>query len=167
MYLDSDEVIENSESLKNKISTFQQNEKIKAVISSGYKNPPGYGFINHYINEYGDPFSFFIYRQSKDASYFIKELKGSYPKVSENNQNIVFDFSNIRPLPIMELVAMGSILDLKYLRENFPDLNKNKYLIPHFFYLLTLNKCLVAINKNDTLLHYSSENLQRFLKKIA
>ena len=78
MYLDSDEEIENPDSLKIKISAFLSNQtslllrnkKIRAVTSSGYKNPDNYPAISRYLNEFGDPFSYFFYKSTMNNKFF-------------------------------------------------------------------------------------------------
>ncbi len=74
MYLDSDEELDNSDSLKRKISAFVSDKRIKAVISTGYKNPKNFPFINRYINEFGDPFSFSSIDPPKALNYFLKNF---------------------------------------------------------------------------------------------
>src|SRR3989344_4169516 len=122
MYLDSDEVLESASSLTKKVGIFALRPTIKAVIPSGYKTPGNTSLINHYINEFGDPFSFFIYNLSKNADFFIKSLKSKYKNSYEDKKCIVFNLSKVIPLPIIELVAMGSMIDLKYFRANFPQI---------------------------------------------
>src|SRR3989344_728132 len=63
--LDSDEVMENKNSIRLKIDCMLKDKRIKAVVSSGYKKPASYPDINYYLNEFGDPFSYFMYRDSK------------------------------------------------------------------------------------------------------
>lgn len=167
VYLDSDEVIEDSTSLKRKIEVFKSNPKIKAVIPSGYKKPEGYSPINYYINGFGDPFSFFIYNLSKDSSFFLKTLKSRYKNTHEDKNFAAFNFSKVTPLPIIELVAMSSMTDLKYLKSHFPQINKDESLVPFYFYLLNTENNLIAIMKNDPIIHYSSDTVSKYLKKIS
>lgn len=167
MYLDSDEELENPNSLSIKISAFAFNSHIKAVLSSGYKNPSNYPFINRYINEFGDPFSFFIYKSTKDYRLFLKELIRKYKRDDENKNFTVFDFSSVKPLPLIELVAMACTIDLNFFRSEFPALKTNQNLIPHLFYLLNTRPTLVAITKNDPIIHYSADTFSRYLRKIA
>ncbi len=167
MYLDSDEQLNNPDSIKIKIYAFASNRKIKAITTSGYKNPKNYPFINRYINEFGDPFSFFIYRSTINYQYFLKEMTRKYPVISENDKFTVFDFSKAKPLPLIELVAMGCMVDIKNLKKAFPQIGKIPSLIPHLFYLLTKNQDLIAIAKNDPITHYSADTFGRYLKKIA
>jgi glycosyltransferase involved in cell wall biosynthesis len=166
MYLDHDEVLENKKCLELRLSVFQENSKIKAVIGSGYKSPPNIHFINNYINEFGDPFSFFMYKLSKDVRYFINTMRKRYPIVSENEQRLLFDFSKVKVLPIIELCAFGSMIDASYMKKEFPETLQKSALIPHFFYLFSSKTALLAITKNDCLIHYSSDTIKKYLAKI-
>lgn len=167
MYLDSDEEIENPDSLRLKISAFQSNKKIKAVIGNGYKNPKNFPLISHYLNEFGDPFSFFIYRSTINYKFFLKELCLKYPKVTGDKNLIIFDFSDSKSLPLLEFVEMGGIIDLNYFKKTFPQIKDSPTLIAHFLYLLTAKKALIAITKNDPILHYSVDSLNKYLSKIS
>ena len=122
MYLDHDEVLEQTDSLKRKINLLVG--KTKIVLGDGYKNPEGYGFINRYINEFGDPFSFFIYRLSKDYLFFVKDMKNQYSPISEDSESISFDFFNEKRLPIIELCAGGTLFDSLYVKKSFPETKK-------------------------------------------
>ncbi len=167
MYLDSDEIIESTQSIKRKINILQSNPSVHAVTGSGYKSPKSYSILNDYINEYGDPFSFFMYRLSKSYRFFVRSMKTTYSIVEENKDHIIFDFSHCRELPIFELAAMGSIVDLQYLRTNFPNILKSPGLIWHFFHLLVSKGTYIAITKNDALVHYSVNSLRHYLRKIT
>ncbi len=167
IYLDHDEVLENHDSIALKYGIITKNENIKAVIGSGYKNPRGVSVISEFINEFGDPFSFFMYRLSKSSKFFTKEMKKRYKKFSEDSKSTIFDFYGYKSLPIIELCAAGSMINAKYFKNKFPETLSNKYLIPHFFYLLIKEKNnLVAISNNDCLIHYSSDDIKSYLKKI-
>lgn len=167
MYLDSDEELENSDSLKIKLSAFSSNKRIKGVISSGYKNPKHFPLINRYINEFGDPFSFFIYRSTKFVKFFLTNLLKRYPVTSENQSYVIFDFSKTTPLPLIELVAMGCMVDLRYLKKEFVKIKDDPNLIPHLFYLLNTKNALFAVTKNDSIIHYSADTFNKYLKKIG
>ena len=165
MYLDHDEVIENKDSINLKLLALKRS-KIKAVLGSGYKSPEGYPFINSYINEFGDPFSFFIYKLSKDANFFAQAMRGRYPIFLENKFFTTFDLSKIKSLPIIELVAGGSMFDAATLKKEYPQTLKKYKLLPHYFYLLHSRYPFIAITKNDALIHYSADNLKGYLIKI-
>ena len=148
MYLDSDEVLENRSSLKNKIKLFEDNS-VKIIISQGYKNPAEYGFINSYVNEFGDPFSCFMYSLSKSFDLFIPAMKRKYKFIKEDNNSITFYFDDLSKLPIIELTSMGAIIDLDFLKENHKILFSNSYLIPHAFYILIPSNPNLTVLKND------------------
>jgi len=165
-YLDHDEVLENINSMQDKINIFENNQAVKAVLSTGYKNPPNASFISQYINEFGDPFSFFIYRLSKDHRFFISTMKKRYKIISENNNGVIFDLTRERILPIIELCAMGSMIKADYMKKEFPETLKDPVLITHFFYLFNSRGGFLGITKHDPLVHYSSEKLKTYYRKI-
>ena len=167
MYIDSDEKLENPNSLKMKISAFLSNKKIKAVTSTGYKNPDNYPAISRYLNEFGDPFSYFFYKSTMNYKFFLKQLLKRYLKYSEDKNIVVFDFSSAKTLPLLEFVEMGGMIDLNYFRKQFPQIKKNPTLIAHFLSLLIDQKALVAVTKNDPIIHYSVDSFKKYLNKIS
>lgn len=169
MYLDSDEVLENPNSFTLKYEAFKKDRRIKAVMSSGYKTPKDFSPINYYINEFGDSFSYFIYRESKGNEFLVMNWSEKYKneKVYEDKNCIVFSFLDVKPLPLIELWAGGCMIDLKYAKSTFLQIKGNPALIAHFFYLLNSKKALLAITKKDPTIHYSSSNLYKYLKKIS
>lgn len=166
MYLDSDEVIEDKRSIERKLSILERNSSVRAVTGSGYKSPKGFSFLNQYTNDFGDPFSYFYYRSSTDYRFFIDAMSKNSRIVKDTEDYIIFDFPENHDLPIFELVAMGSIIDLQYFKINFPELLVHPGMIPHTFHLLISKKSRVAITKCDPLIHYSSETLWKYLGKI-
>lgn len=166
LYLDHDEVLQSTRSLETKIGIMEENGNIKAVIGSGYVNPSGYPFINEYINEFGDPFSFFVYHLSKNQKYFIDDMKKKYDVVIEKQKYIVCNFLHAARLPLIELVAGGSMFDVQYMKTTFPQITKNQKYIPHIFYLLIEKNPFIAITKHDVIIHYSSESIRKYTKKI-
>jgi glycosyltransferase involved in cell wall biosynthesis len=169
MYLDSDEVLENPKSLEIKLSAFQKVPHVKAVMLSGYKSPTNGPEINNYINEFGDPFSFFVYRQSMGDKFLINSWINKYKKFLKNNDRnfLVFDFNKVKPLPLIELWAGGCMIDIEFCRKKFRKIKRNPGLIAHLFYLLNDEKKLISITKNDATIHYSVESLSKYLKKIG
>lgn len=168
IFLDSDEVFENASSISLKYSIFQKNKKVKSVMLGGYKTPSGYSSINNYINEFGDPFSFFMYRESKGDLFFYSEFSKRYRDITvlDNKDCIIFNFSKAKNLPLIELWAGGSMIDLAYTRKLFPQLRTNPDLIAHVFYLLNKQKMFLAITKNDNTFHYSCSSISAYFKKL-
>lgn len=166
MFLDSDEVIENKNSLIKKIKVLDKNDTVYAVTGSGYKTPDNFSFLNKYVNEFGDPFSFFYYRLSKDNRFFIKTIKNRYSILTENYEYLIVNFNKVKFLPIFELVAMGSIIKANYFKKEFPEIVKRPGLIPHLFNLLVSKDGNIAIVKHDALIHYSVNTFKKYLGKI-
>jgi len=161
-----DEVLENPNSLKLKISAFRKDPNIRAVIASGYKTPENMSSINHYINEFGDPFSLFYYRESSEYTRQLSSFKKKYEVIREDKNCAVFSFNNTEKLPPIELWGGGNMLDLKFVRKTFPEVKINPSLIPLLFFLINTKSKLLAITKNDPTVHFSCNNLKHYLKKI-
>lgn len=166
VYLDHDEVLMNPLSFSKRVKVIENSQDIKALVVSGYINPKGHPIINDYINEFGDPFSFFIYRLSKDARFFIPTLRKRYPVIQESSEAIIFDLNGATDLPIIELCAGGGLMDRAYFSEKFKYELSGPELIPHFFYLLVKQKANLAVSKLDELEHYSVDHLSNYLRKI-
>ena len=167
MYLDHDEVLENPNSLQLKISVFESNPTVKAIAPTGYINPEGYHYINNYINEFGDPFSFFIYRISKHKDFYIKTMKAKYSITKETADYVVFNIQSTKQMPLIELLAGGSVFDVHYTRKHFPKTLSSPELLTHLFYLITANTHSFCITKNDAIKHYSADTLKGYFRKIA
>ena len=167
IYIDADEVVENKNSIALKIEAFRKHSMVKAVVGSGYKNPKGYPFINQYINEFGDPFTFFTYRLSKDTRFFINSMRSRYEVISRSKNYEIFDLSKALSLPIIELVAGGSGFDATFLKNEFPKTIQRYEFLPHFFYLIYQKYPYLAVVKNDSLIHHSVSSVKQFLSKIS
>lgn len=168
-YVDSDEELENLNSLKNKIRLMQEND-VCSVMSTGYKTPDSAAPVNYYLNEFGDPFSFFIYRQSLDYRFFINSLKRFYPVVKDSETGIIFEFDLKKKLPLIELGVFCNIIDMKYLRQKYAITTENEldpYLLPHLFYIMLEKIPRIAIAKEDFLIHHSSVSLLAYQRKIS
>lgn len=166
VFLDHDEVMLDTGSLRRKREIFDQEPGIHAVIGSGYINPDPKNIVNEYINEFGDPFSYFMYRLSKGYGYFIEKLRKNYNIIQENDSSLIVDFSVRNRLPLIELVAMGSMIDKDYFLTEFPEVLNDKALIGHLFYNLIKRAPRIGVTKADPLVHFSSENLEKYLAKI-
>ncbi|KKQ25803.1 MAG: Glycosyl transferase family 2 [Candidatus Woesebacteria bacterium GW2011_GWA1_37_8] len=167
IYLDSDEVLENNDSLRIKINAFQKDTRVKGVMPTGYITPLNFASINYYINDFGDPFSYFNYRLSQNADLYINQLKKRGTIISEDETNVVFNFTSTRPRPMIELMAGGGMIDLSYFRNRFPEIKTNPSLVAFYFYYLNQDRQFLAVTKNDAIIHYSSGSLRKYTKKIA
>lgn len=166
VFLDHDEVMQDSSSLRRKYEVFAKESDVYAVIGSGYDTPDPRNIVRDYTNEFGDPFSFFIYRLSKGSRFFIETIRDRYFITREYESYMVVDFTEMKVLPLIELVALGTMIDRDYFHLNFPEAFSNKDCIGHLFYFLVELSPRVAVTKDDALTHHSSESISLFLAKI-
>lgn len=163
--IDHDEVLENRNSIYNRICALEENSDIKVAFCSGYKRPDDYPALNQYISEFGDPFSLFVYHFSKDYHFFYKTLKKYYKEKKKTKTYSIISFKNAKHPIICELVCMGTIINLDYFQDKF-DLSKGDELTHLFYQMLNDNVFDVVISKNDPLTHYSADSFKAYLPKI-
>ena len=166
VHLDSDEVLENENSFKLKYLTFKKNKNVRAVVSSGYKSPIDFSSANVIVNEYGDPFSFFLYRNSTTFGFYEKMMKRSGEIVLEDNECFIIDQMNSTVLPLIELSVMGYTIDKEYIKKIFPELENEPYLISHLYYMIANKGGLFGFVKDDAVLHHSTSSFKKYLKKV-
>lgn len=164
-YIDHDEVLLNQRSFKNRLSAFQDNPNIKALVASGYESPKGYKFINRYINEFGDAFSFFVYHLSKKNTIFLQTMIGRYTVVSKTKAYTVVNLAT-GEIPLIELGAGGGMMDLEYFKQEHPLIMTQYHLIAHVLHLLRSTHPNLIIMNNDAIMHYSSDTFSSYLQKI-
>ncbi|QQS38609.1 glycosyltransferase family 2 protein [Candidatus Woesebacteria bacterium] len=167
IFIDSDEVLENVNSVELKLKAIKTQKNTRAVITTGYKTPLNYSKINYYINSFGDPFTQFVYKESKDDKSLITSLRNKYRVINETKDCVIFDFANSSNSSVFELWAGGCMIDATYTKKHYPHLSKHPEYIALLFYLLIKDKQLVAITKNDPTLHYSTTSLATYVKKIV
>lgn len=166
VHLDSDEEMLSKRSLEGKVEIFLRNKKVKAVIPTGLLTPRNTCSVNHIINEFGDPFSFYMFRASIHADFFIPYLKKVSKVVCEDDNGLILDFSKTKNLPPIELSAIGIMIDREWVVKILSNLEKNPALISQAFYFLVQQSALLGVTKNDSVLHYSATGWRKYLKKI-
>ncbi len=166
VHLDSDEVMVSRKSLEKKIELFRTDKRIKAIVPSGLVTPKKVSSANYISNEFGDPFSYFMYRVSINFDFFIPILRKISRAEYENKNGVIFDFSETDVLPPIELSAIGIALDRNWVLKSLPKLKKDPALVSQTFYSLVKDKALLGVTKNDKILHYSASSWKAYLKKI-
>jgi glycosyltransferase involved in cell wall biosynthesis len=165
MHVDSDEVLASPHALEKRRLAFKDNRDVSMVFSTGYANPAGAPFAARYINEYGDPFSMFYYRLSKDSKRFIAQMRRRDRVISETDDYLVFELGD-GPQPIMTNEACGNCIDLKFFRKHFSELfDKPGGPTLFFYHMQTITKRF-AVTKDDKIFHYSADRWSTFLRKI-
>ncbi len=164
--IDHDEVMTNIDSVKNKVTAMRRFTDCKVTFCSGYKCPQGFSGLNEYISEFGDPFSLFYYRFSKGMAYYYSVLKKRASLVYEDDELGVFCFDKPLDRILIELICLGTMIDLEYFRSAF-DIDDQPDGIVHLFYNMVKsgdNKAIII--KDDPLEHYSVDSLNSYLPKL-
>jgi len=166
MYLDHDEVLKNRFSLERRIRVLESRDDVKAIAGGNYVSPAKYSFVTTYINEFGDPFSYFVFGISKRFGFYIPTMKKRYRFLEETKDYVIFDLRGVKKLPLTELVAGGALIDKEIVLKEFPIFSTNWKLLPHIFYFLVKKYPRLLITKNDPIIHYSSVSFWGYINKI-
>lgn len=164
IYLDHDEEIVNPEALAQVVETFRRHPEVRTVDSSGYLNPDGYPIVNEYINEFGEPFSFFMYRQSRGMGFHLPAVARQAERAADDELATVFRSSPANNALFIENLAAAVATDLEFVRARIP-IEQSQDLC-HLFFLLNQAGASFAVAKNHPLRHYSGDNWAKFLAKI-
>lgn len=164
--IDHDEVIENPESIEQKVNALMRHPECRVALCSGYKRPSNYPKLNQYISEFGDPFSLFMYNFSKGDFFLEKALKRNYKIDVETDKYMKVTFEHMHKQPIFELCCAGTMIDREYFLQ-IPRVCDDGSVMVHLFYIMLEQgeKSLVMI-KNDALVHYSVDSLKAYLPKL-
>lgn len=164
-FIDHDELLLNERSFEKRISFLEENQEYKYVLSTGYKNPDNYPFINEYINEFGDPFSFFVYKTSKSGNRFLNSLITKHSVLKKSCSIIGIKRKWWRCPPLIELCAAANVVNLQFIRNNILNYEKPDVLT-HWFSIMDEMTIPIAISSNDLIEHHSSDSVKRYLNKI-
>ncbi len=164
VYLDHDEELINANALMEMVETFRRHPNVRTVDSSGYVNPPGHSIFNEYINEFGDPFSFFMYRQSRGANFHLSAIARKAKVVADDELATVFAPSPRNTGLFIENLAAAVATDLEFVRQCVKI--EEAQDLCHLFFLLNEQGASFAVAKNNPLRHYSGDTLKKFLGKV-
>jgi glycosyltransferase involved in cell wall biosynthesis len=166
LYVDSDETLDNPKSIELKVKFLQSHLNSIICMSQGYLIPTKTNFISKYISDFGDPFSAFMYRTSKLTTFFNKDMKRACEINYSNDEIDIFNLKKIKYMPMIEITTMGSLINLKALKKEFPELYEESHLIPHAFYMIVKKFPIVGMIKYDPISHFSSSQFSSYLGKI-
>lgn len=164
--IDHDEVMENKNSILDKVNALREHPECKVAFCSGYKRPAEYPLLNQYISEFGDPFSFFVYRFSKGVPFFEKVMKKRFEIKDDEKNYTVYKLGILKKPIICELCCMGTMIDRVYF-EKFKGAFTDGAIFTHlFYYMIGQGDDAVAFIKNDPLVHYSVDIFKAYLAKL-
>lgn len=163
--IDHDEVLVNKSSIHKRVESLELYDDCKVAFCSGYSCPRGYSGLNEYISEFGDPFSLFYYRFSKGYKYYYSALLRKANLTYEDAGIGLFEFSHNENV-IIELICLGTIINLEYFRSIIDDQDYSNSITHLFYRMLEHGETKTIISKNDPLEHYSVDSLKRYLPKL-
>ena len=163
-FLDHDEEIVNPEAIAELVETFRRHPGVRTVDSSGYLNPEGYPIVNEYINEFGEPFSFFMYRQSRGMGFHLPAVARKARRAADDELATVFSPSPANDGLFIENLAACVMTDLEFVKSRI-EINQPQDLC-HLFFLLNRAGAEFAVAKRNPLKHYSGDTWGKFLAKI-
>lgn len=159
LMLGSDEVLTNEASLATKVKLLDENPRVHNVIFGGFRVPDGYPTISHYVNRFGDPFSYFMHRI--DAADIWNELEGRFELVRDEADYRIFRLGARDVMPICD---DGHFFGLDYLRTiaDPSDLS----IIPRLINIMTKEHRQIGVVKDDFMVHYSTADYETAKRKI-
>ncbi len=158
--LGADEVMLNPESFARKIALMEAEPRLHSIIATGLLVPPGYAKITDYVNRYGDPFSFFMYRV--DGGDQWTSLRRKYRVLSEQDRACVIRIDEDKELPLCD--GGAHFFRLEELRR-VADVT-DPTVIVRLFDLLARKHRLIGVLADDFIHHYSSASLDVARAKI-
>jgi glycosyltransferase involved in cell wall biosynthesis len=111
IFIDSDEVLENQFAFNNRIHALTSISDARIVLSGGYKRPKDSSSVNDYINNFSDPFAWFMQRTNSDSSSKLKSWSRNYNLIRSGKEFALFEFGRNEKLPIVDFCA-GTTLEL-------------------------------------------------------
>ncbi len=158
--LGADEVMLNPEAFARKIALMEAEPRLHSIIATGLLVPKGYAKITDYVNRYGDPFSYFMYRV--DGGDQWTSLRRKYRVVSEQDDACVLRIDEDKELPLCD--GGAHFFRLEELRK-IADVS-DPTVIVRLFDLLAKKHRLIGVLKDDFIDHYSSASLKVARAKI-
>lgn len=158
--LGGDEVMLNPEAFARKIALMEAEPRLHSIIATGLLVPPGYAKITDYVNRYGDPFSYFMYRV--DGGDQWTSLRKKYRVVGEHDRACVLRIDEDKELPLCD--GGAHFFRLEELRK-VADVS-DPTVVVRLFDLLARKHRLIGVLEDDFVNHYSSASLKVARAKI-
>ncbi|MEI6587708.1 MAG: glycosyltransferase [Candidatus Moraniibacteriota bacterium] len=164
IFFDSDEVFTNMDAIRNRVDIFQE-EKAKIIFTGGYIKPKGAHYINDYINNFSDPFSYFMYGTSSGFQYYLKSMLAAYGHHAIREKYAVLFLDENSRLPLSDLCA-GNAIDANYAKELLGEKINDVRMLTQIIYIILKKDRKIFMLKDDFIVHHSSDSLRKYLNKI-
>lgn len=161
LYVDSDEMFINKESLEKRIKIFRENNDIKVITSTGKISKENASAMTKYSNYVSDPFSFLVY--NLNGNNRLEELKKKY-HYKDFGYYVEFNYFENDVLPLFD--AAMNMFEVKFVKDLYgKSQEKNNFAANIFEYSVKESGCS-AMLKDDFIYHEPNETMQSFLSKM-
>jgi len=110
MFLDHDERLLRSNTVNQAIAAFEKHRDAVVVLMSGYDSGSIGCSANYFASEYGDFFSWFVYRTSAMSGERYRTMKRRLHEVSANGAYSLFRKHEEKTGLILEAAALGAVV---------------------------------------------------------
>ena len=118
---DTDEELIDPRQLERRIEFFSRHPQVRCIVCDEQRPDLNGGISTHYLCTYGDPFTFFVYRQKENI---LRTFKAA---VSERDGNAcVLRFAPGDLMPIGD--GATTMFDLQWVKEHFADWNTQQFV---------------------------------------
>ena len=118
------------------------------------------------FNIFADPFAWFIQRTNSESDFKIQSRNHNYQLVDDKKNFTNYGFGDRHKPPIADFCA-GGALDLSWLHRELKTELLNESAVLRLFYLMVKKSHVVAVLKNDPIVHYSSDSYFKFITKLS
>lgn len=161
MYLDSDEILQNSSAFFNRVNAMKRYTDVKNIVSTGMISKTNEKGIVNYANFIADPFSKFVYRFN--GFNRMEDISRQYP-TEEIEEGKIIDFRIAKNLPLFD--AAGNMFEMKFARELYEKTEKKDDFIANVFDKMVSETKTAIIMKDDFVLHIPILTTRKYLKKL-
>lgn len=156
--MDSDEEFIHRNQLSKRKAFLESNPEVKALLANRLVPAKGYGIASKYLNLYGDPFSYFIYRTKED------KITSFSKNITKKNKGYVFEFHKDDIIPIGDAGTTTFALD--YLKDNFADKMDDISFACTTFDWVVNKSGICGVIKGDDVVHHSGAGFGTYLSKL-
>lgn len=161
MYMDSDEIFQNVESIKKRIRIFDEEPNLKNIVATGKISESQANPTVVYSNYVSDPFSFFVYRLNGNNRF--KELRKQY-NCELKKEHVLFRFCKNDSLPLFD--AATNMFEMECARRMYNEADNKKYFIANIFEFMVRDNLMMAMLYDDFIYHIPEDTYKIFLRKM-
>lgn len=167
-FLDHDEILVSPMSLVARVDFLVRNPSCVAAFTSGYLTSRDMSAANAYASEFGDPVSFFIYRQSSLSKRRAQVLCRKFNLCDDTEDLVVLGPRKGNQLYLLESVALGTMINKSVFEAVVSRATNPQAALVDTSYVLDLepNCNQIVVMKNDAVIHRSAESWKTVRTKI-